>query len=147
EGKARAMAGREGVIVWWDVEKGRVVRALPAEQTPSGPRRSWRSLAYSRDGRLLAAGAADGSISLWDDRGRERSLRGHLRHVVDLAFSADGRRLASAGWDEVVKVWDVTTGLELLTLRGHDGFVHGVAFSADGGTLASIDGEGVLRLW
>ncbi len=76
------------------------------------------SLAFSRDGEMLASGAEDGSIIVWDvDLRRSRfGLYGHSLQVTSLAFSPDGRTLASGGDDRLVRLWDLESQMELLTL-------------------------------
>ena len=58
-----------------------------------------RSVAFSPDGELLAAGSDDGSIALWNAAtGRVLgTLTGHEASVRSLRFSADGKELVSAG--------------------------------------------------
>jgi WD40 repeat protein len=126
-----------------------------------GPLRSFgadavRSLAFSPDGHLLAAGDFDNRIRLWDaNSGRElRLLEGHRRVPVSgkngvfcLAFSPDGARLASGAADGVVRVWDVKSGQELAHCAGHGGPVRALAFAPDGHCLASAGADNALRLW
>jgi WD40 repeat protein len=115
-----------------------------------------RSLAFSPDSRLLAAGDFDNRIHLWDaNSGREmRLLEGHRRVPISgrngvfcLAFSPDGARLASGAADGVVRVWDVTSGKELAHCAGHGGRVRALAFAPDGKCLASAGADNALRLW
>jgi WD40 repeat protein len=114
-------------------------------------------LAFSPDGRLLAAGrhTGDQGLRLW------RVGAGGLQavpvpHVAarDVAFSPDGKTLAfnDGEWD--VHLWDLTGPLprERVALRGHSlpgwaGIVHAIAFSPDGGQLASVGQDRRLIVW
>lgn len=62
---------------------------------------------FNHDGTLLASGARNGDVLIWDiETGvRIAALAGHFRTSDGLDFSADGRRLASAGHDGQVIVW------------------------------------------
>ena len=71
------------------------------------------SLAYSPDGRWLAAVAADiKTVLLLDARTHETTARfsGHERVVFKAAFSPDSRYLASCSQDRTVRVWETDGG-------------------------------------
>lgn len=79
---------------------------------------SWLyGLAFSADGRRLAAGAGDGRILLWDVHGSAAPtvLTGHTNPVPGVAFGPHGSTLATGGNDFTVRLWD--TGLDRVVTR------------------------------
>jgi sugar lactone lactonase YvrE len=107
------------------------------------------SLAFSPDGKTLAAGSWDGVVRLWDVAGR-RELRQFDRQpgpVRSLAFSPDGKMLAAGGKAPEIMLWDPATGKGLRRLAGHRAPITFVTFSPDGKLLASKSYDGTLRLW
>ena len=125
----------------------------------SGKARVVRTLAFSPDGKLLAAissGGAGHSVTLWSTATAKevRRLSGNQGDVFAIDFSPDGKLLASGCTDRTAHVWDLATGKEVHQLR-HAARVHAVAFSPDGRSLASAGGEHLgdkagdtcVRLW
>jgi WD40 repeat protein len=119
------------------------------------------SVAFSRDGRIMAAGSGHKGILFWDtERGKEiRSIDGD--EVGDfIAFSPDQKTLASTrNWlageaGGVVHFWDVATGKPYKRFLGDKHLIRCVAFSADGDRLAGHSqwspgtGQvGAVRVW
>jgi WD40 repeat protein len=66
-------------------------------------------LALTPDGLVLASGARDRKIKLWDMvTGRElTTLVGHEDRLHSLAFSPDGSILASAADDGIIRLWGI----------------------------------------
>ena len=109
-----------------------------------------RGLAWSDDGRRLAAACGDGRIALWSvaEPGDERSdqaemvLDGHTAAAICVAFSHDGRLLASTGWDDALRVSDSQTGQQLVeTFAGpcqprFDAGDQRLGFAVDGANVA-----------
>ena len=132
-----------GEIALWQIPDGQQVRTMTW-----GGEEAAIHVAFSPDGRFLAAGTGDGTVQLWRvaDGTLENTLEGHTDTVNDLAFSADGRLLASASDDKTVRVWQVSDGKALRTLQiGHE--VCDVAFSPDGSLLATLTEGTTLQLW
>jgi WD40 repeat protein/serine/threonine protein kinase len=94
------------------------------------------TIAFSPDGRLLAAGT-DEEVRVWDWKNRRllHRLPGHHFHSIPVAFSRDGR-LATGAFREGQKVWDPNTGQLLRTMDTHREPVGALAFSPDGKWLA-----------
>ncbi len=70
---------------------------------------SGKSLAFSPDGLVIAAGAETGEILLYGIGEPEPVSRfmGHRGGVNGLEFSADGGLLYSAGEDSLIRAWEV----------------------------------------
>lgn len=110
-------------------------------------------VAFSPDGRLLAAGASCpmgqrgvSYVKVWDLASGDLVLDMPASSFVsDLAFSPDGRLLAAAVVDGVW-LWDVVTGEVYAELHGNRGDMRSIAFSPDGAYLASAGGLEII-LW
>jgi RNA polymerase sigma factor (sigma-70 family) len=89
----------------WDVASGKLIHRFEASTAGS-----FNAVAFSRDGRMLAANNPYApSILLWEvaTRKERRRFFGHRGGVVSLCFSPDARRLASGSKDGTAMVWDV----------------------------------------
>jgi WD40 repeat protein len=66
-----------------------------------------RPIAISPDGRLLAAGHFDGSLTLWDIalRTSRATLKLHDHVILGVSFAPDGRTLATSSIDKTAKLW------------------------------------------
>ena len=100
------------------------------------------SVAFSPNDSLIASGAANGTIFLWNrmDGIVIDSLIGHTERVNALAFSPDGRVLASASDDSTVHLWHIATPQIDTTLTLNDK-VYDVAFNPAGDSLAIANGS------
>ena len=99
-----------------------------------------RSLAFTRDGTVLAAAGGnteDYAIRLWDVVNAQSlgELNGHAGIVWDVAFSPDGQMLASVSSDHTARIWD-WRNKTLIKSLDFPGQVVSVSFSPDGQSLA-----------
>jgi WD40 repeat protein len=111
-----------------------------------------QNVAFSPDGKVLAAGTNDGKIHLWDAASHRKlgpPLVGHTALVGSLAFSPDGKTLVSASDDETVIVWDLTgaSPKRTATLSGHGAPVTSIAVSADSSMVASGSQDRTIKIW
>jgi WD40 repeat protein len=146
-------AGHGGVKVWRVSRTGDEARpeykasvawqVLPPGGKPPSPlpRAGWGqvlSVAFSPDGRSLAAADLGGTVEVFEATTGKLlfSLQEPGREIQCVAFSPAGDYLAAAVWyDCAVKVWDWKRRAELCTLGGHTGRVTSVAFSGTGERL------------
>ncbi|CAD2216950.1 WD domain, G-beta repeat, putative [Angomonas deanei] len=96
----------------------------------------------------IAAGAADGSIGIWDTRTRNSKglLFMHRKAVTGLSFRLHSSTLRSVSEDGVLRVWSVPQMMMVDSLFGHIGkvfSVHGLRKE----TCASVGEDGAMRFW
>ncbi|MFO0842836.1 MAG: hypothetical protein U0797_10635 [Gemmataceae bacterium] len=170
-------------IYWWRVNSvlaGRGPRSngefLPEKRYLPTPRpdvwnyNSARSLAFTPDGTVLAAGLWQAQVSRWEfasGRGlpplgvTPRRAKSRRRHPAPtpawrLAFSADGQTLAVA--DETVTFYEANTAAPRATLPAGPSVRHGpgrppgpsvldLSFHSSESLLATACGDEVLRWW
>ena len=105
------------------------------------------SVAFSPDGKAIAAGSWDNTVKLWSLDGRElQTFKGHRGGVLSIAFSPDGKTIASGSTDYTLKLWSLD-GRELQTFTGHDDRINSIAFSPDGKTIVSGSADNTMKLW
>jgi hypothetical protein len=105
-----------------------------------------RCLAFSPDGMLLAGGATNGTVFVWNGTTAHEVARlcGHDKGVTCIAFDHDSSRLLAGSGDGGVWVWDVQAKRELQVLRGHKDAVRTVSFGPNGKTIVSLSADGEL---
>jgi WD40 repeat protein len=136
------------------------VPSLSAAQVPDQPAtlqadaQDVRSLAFSPDGKTLAAGSENGTIRLWNLAARKAVVTLDLEHGIPtcVAFSPGGTVLAAINdEDEKITLWDGANGNSKRTLRDlhedrEDSSILSIAFSPDGKTLAAGSQGGKVML-
>lgn len=107
-----------------------------------------RSVCFSPDGKLLATGAEDKLIRIWDLSTKRiiKILRGHEQDIYSLDFFPDGDRLVSGSGDRTVRIWDLRSSQCSLTLSIEDG-VTTVAVSPNGKLIAAGSLDKTVRVW
>jgi WD40 repeat protein len=110
-----------------------------------------RSIAFSSDGLLMAAGGGEtfgqGRATVWNLQSGSIVRTMSFEQEVDCVdFAPNSQLLALASSDKLVRLWDIQTG-STEELSGHSGEVLSVVFSPRGGTLASAAADNTVRLW
>lgn len=107
-----------------------------------------RSVCFSPDGKLLATGAEDKKIRVWDIESKRirTTFDGHEQDIYSLDFSRTGRLIASGSGDKTVRLWDIESNQQVMVLSIEDG-VTTVAMSPDGRFVAAGSLDKSVRVW
>jgi WD40 repeat protein len=137
---------RQGEVQLWDVDSRRRVGRPIA---PGGG--SVMSVAFNRDGTLLATGSYAGRLDQWDvatQAGHGKPMRVADDGFPSVAFDPSGRLVAAGGGIGPVRVWRVADQRPAFPpLSGHIPPVTGAVFDAAGSFLATTSLFGGTRLW
>ncbi|HEY0367195.1 MAG TPA: hypothetical protein VGC73_12045, partial [Pyrinomonadaceae bacterium] len=148
---------RSNTIKLWETATNRKLRDLSSSGQTTiaiAP-----AIAFSRDGRLIAASGSDNTVTVWDVlSGREMqrlggaaqgSIMGSLG-VYFIGFASDNRLVTVS---DAARVWDLSTGRELRSLEmgmqgataitGSDG---SMTLSPDGTQLLFVDSDVEVRV-
>lgn len=135
--------GADGVR-FWDVRTGSETNLLV-----NPPAHGVEKLAFSPNGKWIALGMGNGSVSVWDlATGHEsHSFHEHQGHVLQLCFSHDSTLLASTALDYRIVLYDVPRQRTIKSIEAHTHLVWGLAFALDNKTLASASWDGTIKFW
>jgi len=158
----------------WDVANGRQIRQLDLSD-PHAQKNDWvdpNGVAFSPDGRLLAASGRTGSgrgskVAIWEAAtGKELPQRTQAMNTfykednefltfpfvskivsTRVLFSPNGQMIVQNGRPKNIPIWETATGQQRLLLKGHEESTDCIAIAPDCRTLASASWDNTIRLW
>jgi len=145
DGRTVAVGSQNALLVL-DAARGIVQRAIGFQQPVC-------TVAYSSDGKYIAAGTGDwtkpevpGECALFDAAsGRQLArLSGHPQRLLRLQFSPDGMTLATSCRDKIVRLWDLPSGKLKGAFPALQGAAKGLDFLPDG-TIVTAGHDAAIR--
>jgi len=140
---------RSNTIKLWETATNRKLRDLSSSGQTTVALAP--AIAFSRDGRLIAASGSDNSVTVWDVlSGRELQRLGGATQgsfmgslgVFFIGFASDNRLVTVS---DAARVWDLSSGRELRSLEmGMPGVA--AVTGGDGGIMISPDGTQLLSV-
>lgn len=140
-----ATGSQDGTIQLWSLA-GSKPSAYGDPISDGSSRQPVWCVAFSSDGRRLAAAGQSPDVWVYDIDTRRRVALPHRGGVWAVTFSPTDRYIATGGIDDAVKVWDARSNAKVGDLvTGDGGDVKALAFVGDG--LVSVGDDKTLRLW
>lgn len=112
--------------------------------------KSLRKLAYNPESQLLAVGASDEHITVFDLQSRtvKKRWKAHESSVFALAFMPEARQLVSGSRDAMLKSWDVDHGFSLIKqVPAHNYAINDVVVSPCQRFLATVSMDKSTKIW
>ena len=106
------------------------------------------SVAFNPNGKMIATGAGDNLIRLYDTKGNLlQELSGHSKPIRKLIFCPNQPELLSYSDDGMIILWDYKHNQTKLLLEGYMQVVNDIAYSNNGKYIFSCSDDKTLQVW
>lgn len=123
--------------------------ATPVQYSFKSEHSFFTCVAFSIDGKRIAAGSSDSRVHLWNVKSGTEiiSLVRHFGAVNSVAFSPNGKWLLTASKDNSVMKWDANISCDMTHKIGFYGTIVACAFDQNNNPIALISGRKGIYLW
>jgi WD40 repeat protein len=145
DGNEIAWSGKDGITEVWRIAPQTHLLTYTGQAGSGG---IW-GLAFSHDGKVLAAGDNTGNIQVFDAKSGKTVLNytKHTKAIYGLDWSPNDHFIASASEDGWVRVWNASTGETVHSQTRNMVPMHAVSWSPDGTHVASASEDGTVQVW
>eukprot|EP00736_Rhodelphis_marinus_P005781 Rmarinus@m.16262 len=108
------------------------------------------ALAISYTGEILATGASDGVLRLWNWESQLPYMSitdGHLDIINSIGFSPDSQYIVTTCGDRLARIVRSADGKIVRELTGHSHWVISAAFTADARIIVTASYDRIVKLW
>lgn len=118
------------------------------EEAPAASRWGNVQVAYSPDGRLIAAGFFPGQVEIWSARSRRPVQRfTEPGQISSVSINRSDTEVLVGSWDGVATLWNLRTGTIIRNLIGAGGGISDATFTPDARYVVTASLDRTLRIW
>lgn len=145
DGKSLAVSGNREILIHSLAQDGPPMRL-------QGKAERILSLAYSKDGKILIAGAGTparfGEVQVWDPASGKllRSTTLTSDTLFGASLAPDASRIAVGAVDNTVRVIETSTGKELYKIGNHEDWVLSTVFGVDSKRFVSVSRDRAAKI-
>lgn len=105
-------------------------------------------IAFSKDGRFIAAATGDNVVLLWDTATGKilHRFMGHQNTINDISFNSNASTILTCSDDKTVRLWEVSDGSSTV-MEGHNSKVVSAKFFTEKKMIVSGSKDGNIIFW